>query len=91
MAAYGSKESQEAVLALARSPIADVRVRAAVIGALEKVPAADAVPLCRNLLMPPNGGAGEASYIVRVQSIDVLTAHAAKDAIDTVRAQVVVQ
>ena len=90
LAAYGSKESQEAVLALARSPIADVRVRAAVIGALEKVPAADAVPLCRNLLIPPNGGAGEASYIVRVQAIDVLTAHAAKDAIDTVRAQVAV-
>jgi aminopeptidase N len=90
LAGFGSKESQEAVLALARSPIADVRVRAAVIGALEKVPAAEAVPLCCNLLVPPNGGAGEASYIVRVQAIDVLTAHAAKDAIDTVRAQVAV-
>lgn len=90
LASYGSKESQEVILALARSPIADVRVRAAVIGALEKVPAADAVPLCRNLLAPPNGGAGEASYAVRVQAIEVLTAHAAKDAIDTVRAQVAV-
>ena len=88
LAGYGSKESQEAVLALARSPIADVRVRASVIGALEKVPAAEAVPLCRNLLIPPNGGAGEASYAVRVQAIEVLSAHAAKDALDTVRAQV---
>ena len=90
LAGFGSKDAQDAVLALARSPIADVRVRAAVVGALAKVPAAEAVPFCRNLLAPAGGAAAEASYAVRVQAIEALTAHSAKDAIDAVRAQVAV-
>ena len=90
LAGFGSKDAQDAVLALARSPMADVRVRAAVVGALAKVPAAEAVPFCRNLLLPPNGGAGEQSYAVRSEALEVLTAHSAKDAIDVVRAHVAV-
>jgi aminopeptidase N len=90
IAAWGSADSKAAILALARSPIADPRVRASVTSALSGCPKEDAVALAKAILVPANGGPGETSYAVRAAAIEVLNAHDAKDCLDIVRAQVTV-
>ena len=92
IAAWGSPDSKAAIVALANSRIDEPRVRAAVMGALGTCGKEDAVAIARNALVPPNGGAGEASYAVRASAIDVLMQHEAKekDVVNLVRAQLAV-
>jgi len=90
VADLGTPESKALLAAFARESLADPRVREAAVGALRKADAAEAVAICRAILEPAEGAPREESYGVRARAIDALSAHAAKDALPAVRAQLAV-
>jgi aminopeptidase N len=85
LAAVGSPESKRAVLALAKGPIDDPRVRAASVRALAKCDGSDAVPVLRSVIAAGGGAPRERSYAVRAAAVEALADLGAKDALPDVR------
>jgi aminopeptidase N len=87
LSGWKSPEAQAGILALARSTVADPRVRTAIVAALASCPKDEATALARAVLAPAAGAAPEQSYTVRAEAIDVLRAHESRADIDLVRTQ----
>jgi aminopeptidase N len=85
LAAVGSPESKQAVLALAKGTIDDPRVRSASVRALAKCDASDAVPVLRSAIAAGGSAPRERSDAVRTAAVEALADLGAKDALPDVR------
>jgi aminopeptidase N len=85
LAAVGSPESKQAVLALAKGTIDDPRVRSASVRALAKCDASDAVPVLRLAIAAGGSAPRERSDAVRTAAVEALADLGAKDALPDVR------